>query len=107
MLSQLPQNLVFGLLVGGLYGLAAVGLSLVFGVTKILNVAHGELLMLGGYSAFWLFPLYGVDPFLGLLLPIVFLVLLGLVLSVFSHCCASGVATAAGAVGDWIDIPGI
>ena len=80
MLSQLPQNLVFGLLVGGLYGLAAVGLSLVFGVTKILNVAHGELLMLGGYSAFWLFTLYGVDPFLGLLLPIVFLVLLGLVL---------------------------
>jgi branched-chain amino acid transport system permease protein len=80
MLSQLPQNLVFGLLVGGLYGLAAVGLSLVFGVTKILNVAHGELLMLGGYASFWLFTLFGVDPFLGLPLAIVLLVLLGLVL---------------------------
>ena len=80
MLSQLPQNLVFGLLVGGLYGLAAVGLSLVFGVTKILNVAHGELLMLGGYASFWLFTLYGVDPFLGLPLAILLLVLLGLAL---------------------------
>ena len=80
MLSQLPQNLVFGLLVGGLYGLAAVGLSLVFGVTKILNVAHGELLMLGGYASFWLFTLFGVDPFLGLPLAIVLLVLLGLIL---------------------------
>jgi branched-chain amino acid transport system permease protein len=80
MLSQLPQNLVFGLLVGGLYGLAAVGLSLVFGVTKILNVSHGELLMLGGYASFWLFTLFGVDPFLGLPLAIVLLVLLGLVL---------------------------
>jgi len=80
MLSQLPQNLVFGLLVGGLYGLAAVGLSLVFGVTKILNVAHGELLMLGGYASFWLFTLYGMDPFLGLPLAILLLVLLGLAL---------------------------
>ena len=80
MLSQLPQNLVFGILVGGLYGIAAVGLSLVFGVTKILNVSHGELLMLGGYASFWLFTLLGVDPFLGLLLPVLLLVLLGFIL---------------------------
>jgi branched-chain amino acid transport system permease protein len=78
--SLLAQNLVFGLLVGGLYGLAAVGLSLVFGVTKILNVAHGELLMLGGYASFWLFTLYGVDPFVGLPLSVLILVLLGLFL---------------------------
>jgi branched-chain amino acid transport system permease protein len=66
--------------VGGLYGLAAVGLSLVFGVTKILNVSHGELLMLGGYASFWLFTLYGVDPFLGLPVAILFLVVLGFIL---------------------------
>src|SRR5438105_611106 len=46
------QNAVFGLLIGGLYGLAAVGLSLVFGVLKMLNVAHGELIMLGGFHLF-------------------------------------------------------
>ncbi|HLN14072.1 MAG TPA: branched-chain amino acid ABC transporter permease [bacterium] len=65
-LSIFEQNAIFGLLIGGLYGLAAVGLSLVFGVLKILNVAHGELLMLGGYAAFWLFTLWHVDPFVSL-----------------------------------------
>lgn len=92
MLSQLPQNLVFGLLMGGLYGLAAVGLSLVFGVTKILNVSHGELLMLGGYAGFWMFTLFGVDPFLGLPMAILLLVLLGLLLykGIFSRMTRLG-----------------
>ena len=62
----LVQQLVLGLLVGGLYGLAAAGLSLVFGVLKVLNVAHGELIMLGGYGAFWLWALLGFDPLLAL-----------------------------------------
>ena len=76
----LAQSLAFGVLVGALYGLAAVGLSLVFGVTKFLNVSHGELLMFGGYAAFWAFTLWGVDPFLSLPLTVLFLVLIGLVL---------------------------
>ena len=63
----LTQQLILGLLVGGLYGLAAAGLSLTFGVLRVLNVAHGELLMLGGYGTFWLFTLWKVDPFLSLL----------------------------------------
>lgn len=80
MLQPVAQTLVFGILVGALYGLAAVGLSLVFGVTKFLNVAHGELLMFGGYASFWVFTLWGVDPFLTLPSTIVFLVLIGVVL---------------------------
>src|SRR2546428_2374791 len=63
----LLQNAIFGLLIGGLYGLGAVGLSLVFGVLRMLNVSHGELIMLGGYASFWLFTLWRVDPFLSLL----------------------------------------
>jgi len=63
----LTQQLILGLLVGGLYGLAAAGLSMTFGVLRILNVAHGELLMLGGYGTFWLFTLWQIDPFLSLL----------------------------------------
>ena len=59
----LTQQLILGLLVGGLYGLAAAGLSLTFGVLRVLNVAHGELLMLGGYGTFWLFTLWKIDPF--------------------------------------------
>ena len=62
------QQLAFGLFVGGTYGLAAVGLSLVFGVLKVLNVANGELLMLGGYVSFWLFTLFGIDPFVSALI---------------------------------------
>jgi branched-chain amino acid transport system permease protein len=80
MLEPLVQNLVFGVLVGALYGLAAVGLSLVFGVTKILNVAHGELLMFGGYASFWAVTLLGIDPFLSLIPAVIFLAVLGFIL---------------------------
>lgn len=76
----LVQQLLLGLLIGGLYGLAAAGLSLIFGVLRVLNVAHGELLMLGGYASFWLFALLGVDPFVSLLGVLPGLFLLGLCL---------------------------
>jgi branched-chain amino acid transport system permease protein len=79
-MSLLPQHLLLGLLIGGLYGLAAAGLSLIFGVMKVLNVAHGELLMLGGYASFWLFALLGVDPFVSLLGVVPALFVMGLCL---------------------------
>lgn len=66
-MSQLIlQSIVSGLLVGGMYGLVALGLALAFGVLKVLNVSHGELLMLGGYGAFFAFTEWGMDPFLSL-----------------------------------------
>jgi branched-chain amino acid transport system permease protein len=80
MIEAVVQNLVFGILLGALYGLAAVGIAMVFGVTKFLNVAHGELLMFGGYATFWLFNLFHIDPFLSLPLTIIFLLLIGVVL---------------------------
>ena len=76
-MTVLAQQLILGLLIGGLYGLAAAGLSLVFGVMRVLNVAHGELIMLGGYGAFWLAALLGVDPFASLVLVIPGALLLG------------------------------
>jgi branched-chain amino acid transport system permease protein len=76
----LTQQLILGVLVGGLYGLAAAGLSLTFGVLRVLNVAHGELLMLGGYGTFWLFTLWQIDPFLSLLGVGPALFMLGLIL---------------------------
>ena len=83
----LIQNLIFGLFTGALYGLAAAGLSLVFGVLRVLNVAHGELVMIGGYASFWLFALYGLDPFLSLLLtmPLMFAIGLGLHQGLFTY----------------------
>jgi len=80
MAQAIAQNLVIGILLGALYGLAAVGIALVFGVTKFLNVAHGELLMFGGYATFWLFDLLGLDPFASIPMTIIFLVLIGAIL---------------------------
>lgn len=67
------QSAVSGLLVGGIYGLVALGLAFAFGVLKVLNVAHGELVMLGGYAAFFLFSEVGLDPLIST--PLVFLAL--------------------------------
>ena len=80
MLQSLGQTLAFGLLVGALYGLVALGLSLVFGVTKFLNVAHGELLMFGGYVSFMVFSSLHLDPFLTIPITILFLFLIGAIL---------------------------
>jgi branched-chain amino acid transport system permease protein len=79
-MQTIAQNLAFGLFVGGIYGVAAAGLALVFGVLKLLNVAHGELLMFGGYISFWLFTLLGLDPFVSLLITMLSLFVIGIVL---------------------------
>jgi branched-chain amino acid transport system permease protein len=79
-MQTIAQNLAFGLFVGSIYGVAAAGLALAFGVLKLLNVAHGELLMVGGYVTFWLFALLGLDPFLSLLISVPTLFAIGIVL---------------------------
>jgi len=86
-IESFVQTLVFGVFVGGIYGIAAMGLALVFGVLKIMNIAHGELLMLGGYVSFWLFTTWGMDPFVSLLVTIPMLFLVGLLLDrvVYRH----------------------
>jgi branched-chain amino acid transport system permease protein len=61
-----PQAFSDAVLLAGLYTLMAVGLSLSFGVVRIINFAQGEMIMLGAYGAFWLFTLLGVDPLLSL-----------------------------------------
>jgi branched-chain amino acid transport system permease protein len=80
MLESVSQTLILGVLVGALYALVALGLSLVFGVTKFLNVAHGELLMFGGYASFWVFSLLGVDPFLTIPTTLISLTLIGAII---------------------------
>jgi len=73
MTQLILQSALSGLLVGGMYGLVALGLALAFGVLNVLNVAHGELVMFGGYASFLMFSELGIDPLLSL--PIVFVML--------------------------------
>jgi branched-chain amino acid transport system permease protein len=63
-----PQLIVSTLLLGAIYALIAVGLTLIFGVMRVVNFAHGEFLMLGMYLGFWAFALLGLDPYLTLVL---------------------------------------
>jgi len=56
------QTLASGLLIGLIYALIAIGLTLIFGVMDIVNFSHGEFLMLGMYSSFWLYAIYNLDP---------------------------------------------
>lgn len=76
-LAVLGQTVLNGILQGGVYAAAAVGLSLIFGVSGILNAAHGELVMLGAFATYWLFKLYGVDALLTLPISFALLFLLG------------------------------
>src|SRR4030042_4550613 len=61
---SLFQSIANGVLIAGLYAAVTLGLTLVLGVMGIVNFAHGELVMLGAYSTFWLFTLLGIAPML-------------------------------------------
>ncbi len=76
-MSLLWQGLVNGVLLGGLYALMALGLALVWGVLNIVNLAHGALIMLGGYCCYYLFTGLGIDPFVALLPTMLVLFLFG------------------------------
>jgi len=71
-MTNVFQTLLSGLLSGGVYALPAVGLSLIWGVMKIVNIAHGVLALLGSYLALTLFRALGIDPLLAavLMLPV-------------------------------------
>lgn len=73
-LADLASPLVMGILLGGLYVIIALGLSLVFGVMKLINVAHGDWVILGSYFAYAIMTNWGIDPILSLVmgLPLLF-----------------------------------
>ncbi len=61
------QLIVQGILLGGIYGLIAMGLSLIFGVMGVINFAHGQMMVMGMYVSYWIFVLLGLDPYLSLI----------------------------------------
>ncbi len=75
-MEQFVQALVSGLLLGGFYGIMVLGFSIIWGVMGVINLAHGEYLMMGAYLAWALFRAFGMDPFLSLVIvmPVMFIV---------------------------------
>ena len=80
LLSDLASPIIIGILLGGLYVVIALGLSLVFGVLKVINVAHGALVILASYFAFYALTQWGVDPILSLLAGIPLFFILGILI---------------------------
>jgi branched-chain amino acid transport system permease protein len=91
-LSQFFQAVISGILLGGLYVLLAVGLNIVTGVIKIINFAHGDLIMIGMYITFWLSVILGLNPLTVIPGAIVLLAFIGALtyLGIFSLVLRSG-----------------
>ena len=71
------EDLINGILMGSIYGLTALGLTVIFGVLKVINFAHGSMLMVGMYVAYWAVTLTGFHPYLALILVVPVMYLFG------------------------------
>jgi branched-chain amino acid transport system permease protein len=80
--TLVPQAIILGILTGGVYALMASGLTLIFGVMRIINVGHGALVILGAYLSFALLRSLHIDPFLSLVVTMPAMFVLGVVMQV-------------------------
>ena len=82
-LTTVLQALISGVLMAGIYALVAIGLTLIFGVVRIVNFAQGEFVMLGMYATYWLWKLWGIDPYLSLVITMPLLFCFGVLVQRF------------------------
>jgi len=78
--TQISASVIDGLLIGFVYGIAAMGLSLIWGVMRVINLAHGATMALGMFCIYYLFTDVGVNPYLGLLLVVVLALIFGFII---------------------------
>ncbi len=74
---QFAQTLINGLMLGGTFALVGLGFSIVWGIMNLINIAHGEFIMLGAYTTYFLYTFFGIDPFLTIPLSMAALFALG------------------------------
>ncbi|MEW5919380.1 MAG: branched-chain amino acid ABC transporter permease [Bacillota bacterium] len=67
-MDAIAQVVLAGLIMGGVYALIALGLNLIYGTMRLLNVAHGELIMFGAFAAYWMYTINQLSPLFSLLL---------------------------------------
>src|SRR5262245_54170294 len=79
-MSNFLSILLIGILLGGIYGLVSIGLNLIFGVIRIVNFAHGEVLMLAMYGAYFAYTWLGISPYLAIVLVVPASFLLGVLI---------------------------
>lgn len=80
MSEQLIQALINGLVSGSIYALMAVGFTLVFGIMHVINLAHGELYMLGGFSTFFMVSVYHINFFVALIATLIIIAIFGFII---------------------------
>jgi branched-chain amino acid transport system permease protein len=78
LLEQLSGNLVQGLILGAVYGMATMGLSLIFGVLQVVNVGHGAFIMVGSFTALMMFQAFGIPPIIAIPLALLIGMALGM-----------------------------
>jgi branched-chain amino acid transport system permease protein len=83
MLETVVQAVINGLLIGGIYALVSIGVTLIFGVVKIVNFAQGEFVMIGMYLSFYLATQFGIDPLASLVVTMPVLFVVGVLLQHF------------------------
>jgi branched-chain amino acid transport system permease protein len=95
-LTLLLDIIIGGLIMGGLYALIAVGLSLQYGVARVLNISHGEFIMLGAFATYSLYIFFGINPLLSLVItgPIIFILAFIIHRTVFHYIRKSSESTA-------------
>ena len=74
------QSLISGVLIGGVYALIGIGLTIIFGVMRVINFAHGDIMMIGMYLTYNFFTLAGIDPFVSIIFTIPLMFLFGAIL---------------------------
>lgn len=86
-MELLVQVLINGLLIGGIYALISIGLTLLFGVVDIVNFAHGEFVMLGMYTSYWVWVFSGMDPLVTLFISVPVMFIVGVIIQkyLFTH----------------------
>ncbi len=82
-LTTIFQGLLTGILMAGIYALVAIGLTLIFGVVRIVNFAQGEFVMMGMYATYWIWKLWGIDPYISLLVTMPLLFCFGVLIQHF------------------------